>query len=61
MRVFWWTLLVSLVVSTGFWSFGFAQRISPAHPFRATFIATALCTAVAQAILTYDRCDPKRR
>jgi hypothetical protein len=54
LRVFLITLAVSTALSIGFWSFGFAVKIWPAHPFLATVLLAAGGAAVVQVLLTRD-------
>ena len=61
MRTFLWTLAVSTMVSIGLWNFGFARRISPAHPFLATLIGALLCGLLAQGILSHEARHSTRR
>ncbi len=54
MRIFLITLGVSLVTSIGFWNFGVAARIWPAHPLLATTLLAMACGITAQSLLTHD-------
>jgi uncharacterized BrkB/YihY/UPF0761 family membrane protein len=47
-------VLVSTVVAIGFWSFGLAHRVWPAHPFLATSIFAAICAEVAHLLWTHQ-------
>ncbi|MBV9339334.1 MAG: hypothetical protein JO159_00405 [Acidobacteria bacterium] len=53
MRVFWMTLLVSIVASITLWNLGLAHKIWPTHPFLATVIVAAIIGIAVQ--LTWDR------
>jgi hypothetical protein len=47
-------LEVSIVGSVVLWSFGFAQRIWPAHPLLATTLIVGGCAAVMQTIVRHE-------
>lgn len=54
LRVFLITLAVSTALSIGLWSFGFAAKIWPSHPFLATVLLAAGGAAVVQLVLTRE-------
>jgi len=54
MRIFLITLGVSIVASIGFWNFGVASRIWPAHPLWCTTLLAMLCGIVADQLLKHD-------
>jgi hypothetical protein len=52
MRVFLITLVTSTIASVGFWQFGLAGRVWPAHPLVATILLATACGVAVQIILS---------
>jgi hypothetical protein len=61
MRIFLITLAVSLGASIGFWNFGLAAKIWPAHPLFATTLLATACAMAVQIILTRDEAARKQK
>lgn len=61
MRVFLITLVVSFVASIGFWNFGLAAKIWPAHPLLATTLLAMACGIAIQTWLKSDEAARKSK
>jgi hypothetical protein len=59
MRVFLWTLAVSILATIIFWNFGLAAKLWPAHPLIcATFFAW-VCAVITQQLLRAEAAQKK--